>query len=530
MATLPTNSSTQSLNQRQEKLELIQLLMEKERRMGLNPLKYSKRHYKQYRFLTSDKVIRALFWGNRVGKTEVGAQAVADYVTDQQPNFIDVLMRNGQQHRFPYHKRTVHRPIEIWCACPSYDVQKETTQKKLERYIPPHLIKHITYIKSGTWGEVELKDGTKINFKSYEQGRSKFQGAGKRVIWFDEEPPRDIWEECFVRSEAGVPLDIILTMTPVNGMTWVYDEIYLDTDNPDLYVDEAEWDDNPFLTTKQKDQMGRGLSPQALQVRQKGKFVKKTGLVCGWFDRSVHITDLVHAKDWDCSVSSLDFGFSNPCCWGLFGVDYDDNINLFEGFYERQLTTPKICERIYKTLTQYGLQNNDHTVISDSAQAQSIQEANDYCAEKGYKINFIGVKKESGTKGDNWDEYRAQKMDDYGATVEGTTKFKASRNLKTFDERKGVEVNWFMHEAGTLKWSEVASASGEEKQQGGTWDTRYANHAIDMYTYFLVDHLTSPDRPRERKPWEGKLPGTFIEPSVIDEETNDWGREVTYDE
>ena len=149
-------------------------------------------------------------------------------------------------------------------------------------------------------------------------GREKFQGAGKRLIWFDEEPPHDIWEECFVRSEAGVPLDIILTMTPVNGMTWVYDEIYLDTDNPDIYVDEAEWDDNPFLTPLQKAQMGRGLSPQALKVRREGKFVKKTGLVCAWFDRSIHLTDLDVSADRDYSTSALDFGFSNPCCYGLF--------------------------------------------------------------------------------------------------------------------------------------------------------------------------------------------------------------------
>lgn len=429
---------------------------------------------------------------------------------------MEVVMPDKTSQFLPFERREIIRPIEIWCACPSYDLQKETTQKKLEKYLPKHMIKHISYVKSGVWGEVQLVDGSRINFKSYEQGREKFQGAGKRLIWFDEEPPHDIWEECFVRSEAGVPLDIILTMTPVNGMTWVYDEIYMDTNNPDLFVSEADWDDNPFLTDAQKNQMMRGLKPEALKVRREGKFIKKTGLVCSWWDRSVHLIDMKYDENWITDTSALDFGFSNPACWGLFGVDYDDNLNLFDGFYERQLTTPKICERIHATLTKYGINPHNHVVIADSAQAQSIQEANDYCAEKNLGISFVGVKKISGTDGENWDEYRASKMDDYGTVNDDRkTKFHVSTGLKAFDEKKGVEIHWFMDEAGQLKWSEVASPSGDEKQQGATWDSRYPNHAIDMYSYFLINHLTNPDRPRERKPWEGKIPGTYIEPSPV---------------
>lgn len=438
---------------------------------------------------------------------------------------MDVIMPDKSTQRMPYHKREVNRPIEIWCACPSYDLQKDTTQKKLERYLPASwFARPPRYAKSGVWSEIEGKDGTKINFKSYEQGREKFQGAGKRVIWFDEEPPHDIWEECFVRSEAGVPLDIILTMTPVNGMTWVYDQIYLDTNNADLFISEAQWEDNPFLTQKQIDQMTRGLSPQALKVRREGKFVKKTGLVCAWWDRSVNLVDLEYNPAWITDTSALDFGFSNPACWGLIGVDYDDNVNLFDGFYQRGLTTPKICDFIHKTLTTYGIDPNTHTVVADSAQAQSIQEANDYCAEKNLGITFVGIKKVSGTSGENWDEYRAQKMEDYGAVgTNGKTRFKASNKLITFDEKKGMDINWFLSEAGTLKWSETASALGDEKQQGNTWDSRYANHAIDMYSYWLVHHLEAPDRPSAPKPWDNKLPGTYVPPSPVeDNEPSDW--------
>lgn len=474
--------------------------------------------------------MRALFWGNRVGKTEWGAETVARYSLGDLTSEHEVLLPNGEQARLPFIPRKVLLPIEIWCACPSYDLQKETTQKKLEKVIPHHRIIDRTFVKKNTWGEIILDNGTKINFKSYEQGREKFQGTGKRLIWFDEEPPKDIWEECFVRSEAGIPLDIIMTMTPVNGMTWVYDEIYLDTSNTDLFVSEADWDDNPFLLPEQKAQMSRGLTPEALKVRREGKFVKRVGLVLPWWQRGIHVQDLEHQASWITDKSALDFGFSNPACWGLFGVDYDDNINLFAGFYERGLTTPRIVDKVYNTLTHYKIDPKNHTVICDSAQAQSIQEANDYSVEKQYGISFVGVKKISGTDNQNWDEYRAEKMLQYGEVREDKkTKFVVSSRLMTYDEKAGKDVNWFVKEAEGLKWNEVASPTSGDKQQGAMWDPRYPNHAIDMYSYFLVDHLDKPGAPGQPDPTAGKIPGTFIPMSVPDDEENQWDNS-TYEE
>lgn len=370
-----------------------------------------------------------------------------------------------------------------------------------------------SYVKSGVWGEVLGKDGTKINFKSYEQGREKFQGAGKRVIWFDEEPPKDIWEECTVRSEAGVPLDIIMTMTPVNGMTWVYDEIYLDTSNPDIFVSEADWDDNPWLEEEQKAKMGRRLTPQALEVRKKGKFVKKTGLVCPWWQRGVHVKPITYDSNW-AIYGALDFGFSNPACLVFVGVNYDDDLAIFDGFYKRGLTTPAIALNIVRICNAYNINMNELVIIADSAQAQSIQELNDISAEKKYGFTVLGVKKETGTNTQNWDEFRADKMQQYGEIQENNkTKITVSDKLMEYDEKVDKDVNWFVKEIENLKWAEVASAVGKEKQQGATWDDRFPNHAIDAFSYFVVFNLGTPDTPSEPKIGAGKIPGTYITPA-----------------
>jgi len=236
-------NSLQNLS-RSKKIKYLKLHDELKRRQRENPLKYfnpylPKRHEKQIEAYENMKPVRVLFWGNRVGKTEWGAMEVARY-----------LLRKHE------HRETKGK-IEVWASCPSYDVQEETTQPKLLKYIPESQIKSKTHLRGKIIKSIVLKNGNRLSFKSYEQGREKFQGAGKRLIWFDEEPPKSIYEEAFVRQEAGVQLDIIMTMTPINGMTWVYDDLYKATDNQDLFVSEAGWDDNPYLLESQKEQMER---------------------------------------------------------------------------------------------------------------------------------------------------------------------------------------------------------------------------------------------------------------------------------
>jgi phage terminase large subunit-like protein len=473
---------------REEMIEQLILLDEVERRRKENPLKYAKQHKKQLEATKQKHPIRALFWGNRVGKSEWGAMETTRYALAQHP-----------------HKKTIYPPIEIWCACPSYDQQKETTQKKLQYYLPQSEIKDISYAKKGVWGDVLLKNNTKLSFKSYEQGREKFQGAGKRLIWFDEEPPKDIWEECWVRTEAGVNLDIILTMTPIKGMTWVYDDIYLATDNKDIFVSEAGWDDNPFLTEKQKDQMGRGLTAETLKVRREGKFIKRTGMVCAWWNREVHL-DYIEYKDSWTVVVAIDFGFSNPLALLLIGIDYDNNVFIFDGIYETQLTTPKLAKRFDALCQRYEINAREVMTIADSAQAQDIRALQD----QGFDI--VGIKKQPGTKHENWDEYRARKMQEFGQVVDKNSKIKVSKYLTRFNEKTGNHENWFVKEVEQLVWAERRTQAGENINKA-VWSPDTPNHAIDAFSYFLVDHLDKPTRPNPIDDLSLKPKGTYIEPS-----------------
>jgi phage terminase large subunit-like protein len=460
-----TNNSKQQ--SRQEKLEYLKLLDEKERRITEQPLLYCKRHPKQVEAHESDRAIRSLFWGNRVGKTEWGGMETAEYATLHHPT------------------RTLKAPFEIWSACPSFDVQEHTTQQKLLRYIPKKDIEHIEYLRGRIVKKMLLKNGVTILFKSYEQGREKFQGAGVRLIWFDEEPPQDIWDECFVRVEAGQQLDVILTMTAIKGMTWVYNRIYQDTANPDLFVSTAGWDDNPYLTEDQKRQMSRGLTPAALKVRREGKFTKRVGMVCDWWDRDVHLKHYDYLdKSWTW-YEVLDGGWSDPAAWLLMGVDNDNNVHVVNGFRRTHLKAEAIKEERDKKSTGLtitaGWSDNDNPRLNEELE--------------DLRMLLTPVEKKPG-EAKSWDDALATKLEEYGHIQAGTglPRLYISDNLIEFNEQTGTEENWLMQEIENLVWQEKVSKAGEEHVP--KWDDhrRYGHHfdGIRALAYFLVSYADRP--------------------------------------
>lgn len=481
-------------------MELLDLLQEKERRIRESPLNYLQQHEKQYQASTSLCPVRALFWGNRVGKTEWGGQETARYVTPDAPNQVEVIGQGKVSlGTRPLPQRELIHPVEVWIGCPSFDLQKDTTQKKLQMYVPTSAIAHVDYLRGEIWKDVRLTNGDLLTFKSYEQGREKWQGAGKRLIWFDEEPPYDIWEEAFVRQEAGIPLDIILTMTAIKGMTWVYDKIYCATDNPDIFISSAGWDDNPWLEEPQKGQMSRGLSPEAIAVRKHGKFVKRVGLVCPWFTRSVHVR---HYDQLDPSwtwFELLDGGFSDPLAYLLMGVDQDDSVHIVKGFREPGLLTDDIEARRHAMVS--GLTIN--CGFCDNDNPRLIQEL----TQRG--MIWIPVDKKTG-EAKSWDETLAEKMYEYGAIQKGTglPRLYISDSLVRFDEKRGETINWLQQELENLAWLEHVNRAGSETRP--QWDDhrRFGHHfdGVRALAYGLMSYKNQTPLQVELPDWANNLP------------------------
>ena len=70
-------------------------------------------------------------------------------------------------------------------------------------------------------GGGDTKEGEAIiYFKAYEKGREKWQGPTIDGVWFDEEPPLDIYTEGLTRTNNGQRGQFsMITFTPLLGMS-----------------------------------------------------------------------------------------------------------------------------------------------------------------------------------------------------------------------------------------------------------------------------------------------------------------------
>ncbi|MBE7075718.1 MAG: hypothetical protein E7375_01445 [Clostridiales bacterium] len=375
-------------------LDLIRKLLKVEKTIDMryrsNRLNFynkkGKVHKKQVLFHKCKKRNRWVFGGNRSGKTECGAVETVYFATGLHP----------------YRKNKV---TEGWVVSLSRQVQRDVAQKKILHYLPASYIEKIVMVSGGQdSAENGIIDfilvksacgGTsRIGFKSCDQGREKFQGASLDYVWFDEEPPFDIYLECKMRvlDKCG---DIFGTMTPLKGLTWVYNTIYLnDKQDNQVWYETMEWADNPYLSKKEVENMTKTMSAQEIENRRYGKFVQNGGMVYSEFDESVNVVEPFNIpRDWQDNIS-IDPGLHNPLSAHFYAVDFDGNVYVVAEHYQAQKTVEyhasKIKE-IAKTLDWHTDEKGYLTALIDSAAKQrtlaSEKNVVELFYEQGIKVN-----------------------------------------------------------------------------------------------------------------------------------------------
>ena len=287
-------------------------------------------HKKQLEFHKSSKRNRWVFGGNRSGKTECGA--------------VETVWLARGIHPYRENKKDVFG----WVVSLSTKVQKEVAQEKILKYLDREYISEIimnTGKKSspeyGVIDTIVVKNSfggfSKISFKSCEEGREKFQGTSLDFVWFDEEPPEDIYNECKMRvlDKCG---DIFGTMTPLKGQTYIYDQIYLNSQNdPEVYSIFMEWADNPYLSQDELKRLTSSMSEEELISRRYGKFLMNNkGMVYKEFDPNIHVIEPFEIPREYYDNISIDPGLNNPLSAHFYACDYDGNIFVIAEHYEAQ--------------------------------------------------------------------------------------------------------------------------------------------------------------------------------------------------
>jgi phage terminase large subunit-like protein len=282
-----------------------------------DPAVWYRPHAKQADFHAAGAwaVERLFLAGNRVGKTLAGAVEVAFHLTGRYPPW-------WQGHRFDH-------PVQAWAA----SVTRESTRDILQAVylgglggnhgqsgvLRPDWVL-ATRLKNSMAGAVDTVQVRHVSggvsalaFKSFDQGRVRFQGTARGVIHLDEEPPLDVWEECVLRT-VTTGGRLLLTMTPLQGMTNLVQKFVADEATNQargLAVVRAGWADAPHLPRGELRRLRATLAPHELAAREHGEPVLGVGRVFPLDEREVAVPRFVIPPDWR-RCFGVDFGWTNP--------------------------------------------------------------------------------------------------------------------------------------------------------------------------------------------------------------------------
>ncbi|WP_189524101.1 terminase family protein [Mesorhizobium sp. M8A.F.Ca.ET.165.01.1.1] len=272
--------------------------------------------------------------GNRVGKTFCGASEGAMHLTGRYPSW-------WKGKRFT-------EPVEMWAASDTGETTRDILQneylgnssKGTLGTVHSSLIVSTTN-RAGIAGAIDtalirhVSGGiSQLGFKSYDQGRAKFQGTHKHVIHLDEEPPQDVYDECFMRT-AGVGAKergiILMTMTPLGGMTPLmtnYTEGRVSGEPVDgrVFI-QAGWEDNPHLSVEERIDLEKRFAtrPHELEARKLGIPSIGSGLIYP-IEESRIVCDPFEIPDYWPRCFGMDFGWTNPTAVVWLALDRQQDV------------------------------------------------------------------------------------------------------------------------------------------------------------------------------------------------------------
>lgn len=213
-------------------LLLAKLEQEQKRRASENRLRSYKPYNKQKEFHAAGAAYseRLFMAGNQLGKTIAGGAEWAMHLTGRYPDY--------------WQGATFDKPVVMWASGVTGESTRDNPQRILigpptieeswgTGMIPkdclldwdramgvPNLLDNVR-VRWGGGGDVQAGESV-LSFKAYEKGREKWQGPTLDGVWFDEEPPQDIYTEGLTRTNRGQRGQFsIITFTPLKGMSEV---------------------------------------------------------------------------------------------------------------------------------------------------------------------------------------------------------------------------------------------------------------------------------------------------------------------
>lgn len=291
-----------------------------------------------------ERLLRA---GNQNGKTYSAGAEMSFHLTGMYPD--------------DWEGRVFDHPILAWASGPTGEATRDNAQRVLFGLVGQWGSGLVPDWKIGTHkparGVADLKDYVKIKhktggwstlrFKYYEQGREKWQGPPVDVVWFDEEPPEDIYSEGLARTIATGGI-VYLSFTPLLGMSEVVRRFLME-DNPDRSDTNMTIEDAEHIPPEERKKIIEGFPAHERDARVKGIPILGSGRIYPVVEESITVEPFAIPDVW-AQIGGLDFGWDHPTAAVKVAWDRDTDTVYVTAAYrasgpdvlanEGQLATP----------------------------------------------------------------------------------------------------------------------------------------------------------------------------------------------
>jgi len=331
---------------RPELQQLYAYLAEEARRQDHNKLASYRPYPKQRDFHAAGGPLhvreRLLKAGNQVGKTWSAGFEHAMHMTGRYPDW--------------WPGTTFDEPTIGWAASETGQGTRDTVQRILlgqvgawgTGAIPADAIKEIKravgavpdlvetiMVRYGGGGDVQA--GTsRLTLKTYDQGRLRWQGETLDYVWFDEEPPEDIYFEGLTRTNARGGI-VTLTFTPLKGMSEVVRRFLMEKPAQSAVVNMTIHDAEHY-TREQREQIIASYPAHEREARINGTPTMGSGRIFALADEVVAEGQIAIPSHWP-RICGLDFGWDHPTAAAWLAWDRDnDVVHVYDAYRVREAT------------------------------------------------------------------------------------------------------------------------------------------------------------------------------------------------
>lgn len=321
-----------------ERAELTAAL---DRRLRTNRLRHYRPYAKQREFHTLGEAFRERLFmaGNQLGKTVAGAAECAMHLTGEYPDW--------------WEGKRFDRPVILIAGSESAELTRDGVQRLLvgppdreeewgTGFIPQRCIVARTR-RTGVSNALDTVTVSHVSggqstlyLKSYDQGRTKWQANTVDFVWFDEEPPEDVYFEGITRTNATKG-SVMVTFTPLKGMSAVVARFLLeqsgDRETVTMTIEDAE-----HFTAEERRRIIDSYPAHEREARTKGIPTMGSGLIFPVLEEDIVVDPFDIPAHW-AQIGGLDFGWDHPTAAAHIAWDRDaDVVYLVKDYRHRQAT------------------------------------------------------------------------------------------------------------------------------------------------------------------------------------------------